>query len=213
MTALAEAVIGTRSTLERDIGFEEVARSVRLLLLRDLDAAIDLQNERWKTADLAAAQLQLDPGVGQIEVEKVPAGNLHEGPVRSLIEAPPTAFPNVSVMAYVTVPSPSQFDQLDSSDITLFVESMAIAGPVPDGQNLVFEKIVHRRITRMTEAVRSVIEGDPMLLGSAHGLQTPPRGGIGNQSWLRKQDKGSGPSYIWQGSRLQYTVQRHHASL
>lgn len=211
MTQLVDALVGRSNFLEEGIGFEPTARAARMLLLDRLNDEIDAVSERWMSADLALQSLGMDEGVGQVEVEHVAPENFHEGPHQALIEAPPEKFPNISVMAYMTVPSASQFaDQIDSSDITLFVESMAIAGPVPDGQEVAFETIVHRRIQRMTEAVVAVIASDRMLLGTAHDLRLPPRGGIGKNTWLRAKDKGSGPRYLWQGSRLQYTLQRHH---
>lgn len=215
MSTLAQfdALVGNRPHLESGIGFEPAARAAKLLLLDRLNDAIDAQNDLWRRADEANDALGLDPGVGVIEAEHVQPQNFHEGPHKSLVEAPPEAFPNVSVMAYMTVPSASQFgDQVDSSDITLFVESMAIAGPVPDGLETAYETIVHRRIQRMTEAVASVIGSDPTLLGTVHYMSLPPRGGVGQNAWLRREGRGAGSKHLWQGSRLQYTLTRHHAT-
>jgi hypothetical protein len=184
MTEVAELLpaLEGRSPFISDnfIGFEPVTRAARLVLFQGLDDEIDRQPE-----------------------------NLHEGPHRSLLEQPIEAFPNCSVMAYVTIPSGEQFDQFDTSDITLFAETMVIAGPVPKGQEVPFETIVHRRIQRTTEAVNAVIKRSGTLLGTVNPIQSMPRGGIGNSSWLRPQEKGSGPRYLWHGSRLQYTLQRH----
>lgn len=204
-----DALAGNRETLEASIGFEPVGRAVSLLLLQRLNPAILVEDERWRAADSAWQQIT-GSTVGQIEVPQVPAANIHDGPRRSLIDAPVSAFPNVSVMAYMTVPSVSQFDQLDSSDITLFVEALQISGPAVEGSEVDHEAIVHRRIQRTTEAIKNVIEGDPTLLGTVHALSSPPRGGIGNSSWVNRTDDGAGARYIRHGSRLQYTATRHH---
>lgn len=206
-----EALIGNRDRLEPGIGWEPLTRAAAIMLHEHLNDAIDRESARWKLADLQLAALGIDEGVGQVEIPHVLPANIHPGPRRSLIEAPPTKFPNVSVMGYMSVPSSSQFDQFDTSDLTLFVESMAISGPVPDGLELVHETIVHRRIQRMTEAVAAVFRQNPTLYGTVLPAQMPPRGGIGNSSWLRRQDNGAGPRFLWHGSRLQYTLQRHAA--
>lgn len=211
LTAIS-AIPGAPTELQLGIGFELVGRAVRLLLLDGLNDEIDAQSRRWQSADSALQALGADEGVGQVDVPHVAPQNFHEGPHKSLIEAPPEMFPNVSVMAYAAVPAAQRsFDQVDSSEITLFVECMAISGPVSDGLEVAHESIVHRRIQRMTEAAGIVIERDRSLLGTVQALRTPPRGGVGNSSWLRPQKGGSGQKYIWHGSRLQYTVTRHHA--
>lgn len=209
---MIQALVGNGPSLTSGIGFEPAGRALRLILLDQLNDEIAVQQALWMAADLKLQELGMDEGVGQVEVPPVPASNLHEGPKKSLIKAPPSAFPNVSAMAYVTVPAASQaFDQASSSEITLFVESMALSGPVAPGTETSHETIVHRRIQRMTEAVATVIERNPTLLGTVHGLRTPPRGGVGNNSWLNSNDEGAGEKYIWHGSRLQYTLTRHHS--
>lgn len=211
ISGLTDTVIANQQFLESGIGLEPASRAARMLLVSRLNEQIDLWAERWRQADLALQDLGMDPGVGQVDVTHVAPENFHEGPHRSLAEQPPEAFPNVSVMAYMTVPSPSQFiDQAESSEITLFIETMAISGPVPDGLEVAHETIVHRRIQRMTEAVAMVVSADTTLLGTVHQMRTPPRGGVGNSSWIRRKDKGAGERYIWHGSRLEYTLQRHH---
>lgn len=208
-----DALTGRGSSLEPGMGLEPSSRAARLILFQELNDEIDKVNERWSSADLAAQALGLDTGVGQVDVPHVADSNFYEGPLRSLIEAPPEKFPNVTVMAYMTMPAARQFaDQVDSSTITMFVESMQISGPVPDGLDLEHEVIVHRRIQRMTEAVAAVIARNPTLLGTVHDLRTPAQGGVGNSSWLRRADNGAGPRYIWHGSRLQFTLTRHHAT-
>lgn len=209
---VVDAIPGDSHALQSGIGLELVGRATRLLLLDNLNDEIDVQAARWNDADSALQALGADEGVGQVDVPHVEPGNFHEGPHKSLIEASPDCFPNISVMAYAAVPAATRsFDQADSSEITLFVETMAISGPVPEGLEVAHESIVHRRIQRMTDAVAIVVERDRTLIGTVQVMRTPPRGGVGNSSWLRQQGKGAGPKYIWHGSRLQYTVIRHHA--
>lgn len=206
-----DALRGNRGLVEGLIGLEAVTRAVRLLMLRDLNATISAYADSWRSQDLALQQLGLDSGIGEIEVELLDPSHLHEGGHESLITSPPEFFPNVSVIAYQTTPSASsEFgDQVDSNVIYIAIETMVKAGPVARGTELAFESIVHRRIQRTTEAVNAVMRRDPMLFGTVAPIQEPPKGGIGELSWIRTAETGSpGPRYIWQGSRLQYTAQR-----
>jgi hypothetical protein len=206
---LHEAVISNRQLPEGMIGFEPVTRSTRLLLARDLNTEIDQQSERWNQADLYLQQLGFDVGVGQIDIEHIPNDHIHEGPHESFLMAPAEAFPNISIMAYVTTPSPSQaYDTLDSHDLVLFVETMVRAGPVAVGTEVQFETIVHRRIQRTTESVNAVIRRDTTLLGSVSPQQLPARGGIGKQAWIQNVNNETGQRYMWHGSRLEYRLQR-----
>lgn len=207
-----DALIGNRDQLENGLGTEEITRACRMVMLDQLNDEIQVQAERWKAADLAAYEMGLDPGVGQIDIPEIPVGNFYAGPVRSIIDAPLENFPNISMMAFATVPSGSQFDQFDSSDVTMFIETLVTSGPVAEGLEVAHETIVHRRIQRMTAAVAVVVARNQTLLGTAHNLRTPPRGGIGNSSWLKRQDRGAGDRYVLHGSRLQYTLQRHHTT-
>lgn len=205
-----QALTGNSGLLEDMIGFEPITRAVRLVLAKGVNSWIDRQSERWKIKDLALQALGIEQ-LGQIEVEHIPLDHIHEGPHPSFLESPPEAFPNITVMGYITRPSGSQFDQFDSSEITLFVETMCLAGPVPAGQDTVYETIVHRRIERTTEAVHATLRSDPMLLGTVDPMRLPPIGGIGTASWLRRQEGGSSLRHLMHGSRLQYTLQRHAA--
>jgi hypothetical protein len=204
-----QAALGGLLAPDGSIGFESIARAVRIILARDLNDEIDRLSDKWGSADLQMQAMGLDPEVGQVDVEHIPVDHFHEGPHESLLDAPASAFPNVSIMAYSTAPSPSQgFDPFDSNDLRLFVETMVIAGPVPKGLESNFETIVHRRIQRTTEAVNTVIRRDKTLLGTILPQQFPVKGGIGRQSWVRPDHNEKGPRHIWHGSRLEYTLQR-----
>lgn len=205
---LADALVGNRGFLEPLIGFEPVTRAARLCLAQYINDEIDAQSEKWASEDLALQALGFDPGVGQIEVEHISSEHLHEGPHLSLLRADIEAFPNCSVMAYQVSPSGEQFDQFDNVDLVLFAETMVIAGPVTAGQEVAWETIVHRRIQRTTEAVNASILRDRTLMGTVTPIQSIPRGGVNNSSELKPKEGGKGPKYLWQGSRLQYAIQR-----
>lgn len=210
MSAVAfDALVGNRGLIEGLIGFEPVTRAGRLILAQQLNDELLVESDRWRAPDLALQEMGFDAGVGQVDLEPVQTANFHEGPHQSFLLAPPERFPNVSVMAYLSAPAGSQLlDQADTHDITFYVEIMVKAGPVAEGAETAFETIVHRRIERTTEAVNRVIRRNTTMLGTVLDQQLPARGGIGAQAWIRGGDKGTGPRYLWHGSRLQYTFQR-----
>lgn len=205
---MGSAVISQGPMIEARIGFEAVARSALKVLLTHLNDEIRTESEAWSAADLEWQVLRTG-GIGQIDLEIVEPINFHEGPHRSLLMAPPEAFPNVSVSAATIVPDTEQFDQFDVSSMRLYIETMVKAGPVADGSEIDFETIVHRRAQRTTEAVNRVVMRHFSALSPGQPQGLPPRGGLTPQAWVKKKEKGSGPRYLWQGSRLEYTLQRH----
>jgi hypothetical protein len=208
--SVATALVGNTDLLEPGLGFEPVGRAAMLLLFDGLNQEIETQQERWSEQDLKLQELTSGT-VGQIDIEPIEGDHFFEGPHRSLVDAAPSAYPNVSVMGYSTQPKVTQYDQFDSMNMRLMVEVMVKAGPVPEGQEVDFETILHRRIQRTTEAVHIVVSSDRTLLGTVEPIQLPPRGGIAQQSWARREEKGRGPRYLWQGSRLEYALERQSA--
>lgn len=196
--------------LSSQIGFEIGTRAAQLILLEGVNDELAAQEELWAGSDLALQEL-LGGGPGQTDLERFETTAFHAGPHKSFLKAPPAAFPNVSVMAYYTQPEAVQFDQIDNMQLRLYVEVICKAGPISSEgstEHSDFETIVHRRIERTTEAVHAVLRRDPTLRGTVLPTEVPPRGGIGDQSWVRREEKGSGPRYLMQGSRLEYTLQR-----
>lgn len=208
MTALS-ALVGAQGAIGGYIGFEPATRAMRLIMASKLNDEIDAQASRWEHADLALQDLGFDAGVGQVEVEHVEKINIFEGPHTSYLFAPPEGFPTISLMAFYTqaTPGSSAGDQYDTSQLTLAVETFVKAGPVPKGVELAYETIVHRRIQRTTEAVNAVMRRDPMLMGTVMPVPVPPRGGIDQVMWMRRDDKNTDRHMI-QGSRLEYRAER-----
>lgn len=208
MTALG-ALVGAQGFIGSMIGFEPATRAMRLIMHDQLNDEIDAQAERWLAADLELQAMGFDPGVGQVEVEHVEDANLLEGPHQSYLISPPTAFPMVCVMAYLTRPSATSGfgDQVDSSQITLAIDAFVKSGPVAQGVEAAHETIVHRRIQRTTEAINAVMRRNPALMGAVAPVPSPPLGGIDQAMWLRRDADGP-DRYMLQGSRLEYQAQR-----
>lgn len=202
-------LVGNTPLLDDAIGFEQVTRGALKLLIDNLNDEIADRQTRWAAADLEW-QSWTGSSVGQTDVDEIPLDHFHEGAHQTIIQAPVSQFPMVSAMAYLIQPAAERFDQFDTATIRLFVEAMVHAGPVAEGSDVTFETIVHRKIERTTEAIAAVIRRDPTLCGTAKpGIERLPRGGIGAQAWVRREEKGKEPRHMWQGSRLEYTIQRH----
>lgn len=212
MTVLTEAIaidyINHRP--EVGLGFGIVARAAQLLLIQNLNDEIDHQQDRYLSADLAF-QTIVGGGPGQTVLEHVAAANIYAGPHKSLLIAPPSYFPNVSVTAYRVTPRAAQSDDVDDLDIRLAVEVMVKAGPITNLNAVDQETTLHRRIERTIEAADNVIRRDPTLIGTCvPGQDRPPIGAIGNQTDIN-QKSSSEPLHYWQGGRLEYTIQRQVA--
>jgi hypothetical protein len=205
---VSTALIDNISAPTSSLGLEPTGRAATLLLLDKLNDQIAVEEERWRAAD---REFQTLTGIslGETELELFDPSSFHEGPHESLLKAPPSKLPAVNVMAFTVQPDTEQLDQIDCAALRLYVETLVKAGPVEDEQEIVNETIVHRRIQRTTEAVNRVILTNSTLLGVVRPIQSLPRGGIGQSAWLRREEKGHGPRYLWQGSRLEYALQRH----
>lgn len=210
MTTSYDMVVGNRPLMEDLTGFQTVGRATRLVLIDGLNAEIDRQQERWRSADAAFELAGNDVGVRQAGIEHVPATNIFQGPHKSLAASPLTRFPNVSLTAYAIRPAPgnAEADRFDVVEVGLLVEIMVKAGPLPSGaDDLLWESIAHQRIERTAEAVLTVIRNSVNLMGSTTFI-TVPRGGLMNSSWSRDSGGGKGPKYVLHGARFQYALPR-----
>lgn len=198
--------------LTQDIGPEIVNRATRLTLLSDLNDELARVGSRWNQSDLAIQAVGMDVGIGVTELEPFVPANIHEGPHRSILSAPPSAFPFVTIGSHIAVPTggPS-LDQLNTYDITLMVECYVKSGPYIEATALHHETVVHRRILRTIEAINIAIRQTKNLHGTVLPLEGGARMVIHDQAEVSGSETTSGKRYLQQGARLQYTVQRNSA--
>lgn len=206
---MTTGLAGNPHELSTDIGFELPTRAVVLMMLDGINDQLKRQEDRWKQADLEYQELT-GGGVAQIDLERFEAANIQDGPHQSIVSSPPERFPFLGVMSYLTTPKAEQSDHIHENTLRLFLEIFVKVGPVPEGAEIDHETILHRRIERTTEAANAVILSNKNLRGTVpDGIRTPPRGGIGNMAWIKYGGAdGHGPRFMWQGSRLEYTLQR-----
>lgn len=203
------SVVGATSGLAQTLGFEEGTRGALKVLIDGLNDEIGLRSSMWAAADLEWQEFA-GLGIGQVDVQPVELGNFHEGPHRSIVEAPISDFPAVCAWSYFTRATGGGLDGAERTGLRLAVETFCASGPVTDDSLMSHETIAHRRIQRTTEAVNSVLMRNRSLCGAVQpGIVESPSGGPTNQSFIRKEESGSGPRHLWQGSRLEYTLQRN----
>lgn len=138
----------------------------------------------------------------------------HPGHRPSLIEAPASMYPNVSVMAYRAEPRTSLEDFGTWYGVTLSVEAMvkAIGEDVEDRftrLNQQAEELVNRRVQRTSRAIRNVVLEDRSLGGFllGYGVGDTPSVMVGDVFVRRIQD-GLGDRLLWQGTRLDFTIEK-----
>lgn len=181
-------------------GLEEIQRQVFFKLFEDMNDTILVIAERMDTSDEEFATRTGRPYV-QTVIEPVEPANFYEGHRPSLITAPIEDYPNVSVMATRSAPTPES-DLLDhgaSYRDSIIVEIMAKA--IED------EETVNRRIHRLAQAAHVCLMRDQTLNGVVSGFDTTPSVAI-SDVFTRKEQTGYGPNWFWQGARLEYAVRK-----
>lgn len=191
-------------------GLEEIGSEALVALFSDLNAELTVQELAGQTRDATYGSERNLPYVA-LTLERVETTNFHLGHRPSLIEAPIDEYPNVSVMAYQSQPAADQGDQIESWDISLFVEIM-VKSPGTDSRNRDelhhTEEIVNKRIQRTTNAVVNVLQRNKTLGGTVLEVKTPPAVTV-TDAFLRREQSGHGPVWLWQGARLEFQVEKH----
>lgn len=177
----------------------EIQRRMLLALKGGLNNKIDaLKTARWDAED-AAFWSSFGGSNPNFTVEHVQAENFYVGHRPSLIEAPVSAYPNCAVMAYQAMPRPNDDDDLNWYQETVAIEMMAKS---PSS-----EEEVNYRIQRMSEAAHEVVLENKTLSGYITKMDDAQRFLIGDL-FVRRQEKGRGIEFLWQGSRIEYTVSK-----
>jgi hypothetical protein len=134
-----------------DIGLERIQRGLAAYVATNINDAIDEQNSVWIPRDAAwfAHMGRPDPGM---ELEYIAIENVYSGTIPSLITSPPSAYPNLSVMAYHAVPVGQSDDWMEHYLCTVSLDFMV--------KSLRSEEAVNARIQRTLEAGHSVLTSD-----------------------------------------------------
>lgn len=185
--------------LSQNTNLEGIGRAAFVMLHDGLNDEIAAQNTLWASRDTAFfAEIGRGPRV--IELEPVKNDNFVIGHKPSLMNAPITAYPNVTVMAYQAAPIAGQgFDHEDNYNVRLFVELM-----VKSERD---EEEVNARTHRMADAVVNVLSADRTLGGTVTEMATPATVEL-SDVFIRAEERGRGTRWFWQGARLDYIVRK-----
>lgn len=200
-------------------GLEGVEREAFITLFENLNAEIDSVETYWDAKDEELAELRQTRLVPTY-LERIERDNFHLGHKPSLIEAPLNEYPNVAVMAAESSPASDQPDQYDILTNLLIVEVMVKSPTVipagSQGQTLtdqeradlhVAEEVVNRRCKRTTDAVLTVLRRDLTFGGTIPPLKGPPTSVV-SDVFIRREKPGQGPIWFWQGSRIEWEIER-----
>lgn len=189
-------------------GLEKIQREAFIVLFQNLNAQIQLVESAWESLDQEFATI-IGENYEALTLEPVENINFHLGHRPSLIKAPINFYPNVSMMAYQSRPSsPDNLDQYSSYSNRLMVELMVKSPEYNEGdtdKQQQAESIVNKRIQRTTDAANNVIMQHQTLNNTVPGVESSPNVIISDVFKRTQESGGYGPSWLWQGSRLEYT--------
>lgn len=195
--------------LGKEIGSERIGYETLLLLINNLNDALEAEDVKWNTLDQSLAQA--------IEIDWIPCTsnpikkhNFYLGHRPSLIEASIHEYPNVSVMADQAMPSSDQGDWYEGFQIRLWIEAMVIDGPYDQkmkGYERAGEDLCNRKAQRVMEALHNVLVSNRTLSGIIEPITDPPRAFLSN-CIVRSEDTSYGSDYFWQMARLEYIVKK-----
>lgn len=204
------------ANFQSEIALERLERAVLLLLFQNLNTQIAAQNTSYAGAgdlDDPAFWAALGRTNPTIQAEPIANANFYPGHVPSLIDAPIDRYPNVAVMAFRADVVPSDDDWAESYLTQVAVEIMCKFVSTADSPDQTADALaaeaVNSRIKRTAAAVHSCIKSDD----ARHLFKTVPRIGetpniITTDVFVRKEEKGRGPRWFWQGARMDYRVRQ-----
>lgn len=197
---------------DKGVGLERIQREAFLVLFNSLNDELQILESAWATLD---EQLATATGKTNIPItlERIEDINFYLGHRPSLIEAPISRYPNVSVMAYHGAPEPpNQNDHFSIYRARLFVEIMVKSERYEVNENdteplFEAERIVNARIQRTTDAVNNVLQSNKTLNGITTDT-TLTRDVFISDVFVRDEHTSYGNPWLWQGSRLEYEVSK-----
>jgi len=189
-------------------GLEAVQAAAYALLVNNLNDAIGEMEARGQAFDddlSARVGFDVTRGVPTtLERIEEPQAFVY-GHRPSLIDAPVDLYPNASVMAFASTGSAEQLDQLDGRRDVLQVEVMVKA--LDKHEDGTAEELCNRRIHRTADAVIMVFAGDRTLGGAVAEISEEPSVEHGNV-FVRKRDTRMGARFLWQGTHIEWAVER-----
>jgi hypothetical protein len=192
--------------IDNRLGAEDLQLAVFKTMQSYLNTYVAEEEQRGLTldAEIAAA----GGNALNISIEQFDPRYIHYGHRPSMIEAPVTEYPSMSVMAYAASPASANSSADYGHSITLrcAVEFIVKSGPYdPEDRDGVGEDIVGRRAKRTAEAIHRLMQDHAALDGKFMPPEAPPIVTIGD-IFEREEDGETvtGARWYWQGVRIEF---------
>lgn len=188
--------------LRTSTGLEEIGHGVLLQLSASVNRELVLQTSAWAPYDVAFSQ-EFGYEYFPTLLETIDPAHMYLGHVPTLIDAPPTDFPNLSVLASDSTLAPSMPDQTLEYLINFYVELM-VKSAEPNLGSDIQQREVNKRIQRTTSAVHNVLMSDQTIGGLVY--ETSMRSLNITDVFIRREERARGAEFFWQGARIDYQV-------
>jgi hypothetical protein len=175
------------------LSLELVGKRALSVLKDNLNTELDAQYTLWQTIDSSL-------GYPLVRNEYVRPENFYHGHRPSLIDAPVDKYPNVCSMAWQATPEVERLDEMNKYQIILFIESMC--------KSVEDEEELNSRVQRMTDAIHTCFMKNKSLGGTTVRLGDTPRATL-SEIFVRPEIRGHGDRFLWQGSRLEYSIEKY----
>lgn len=197
--------------LDGRLGFEDLQVAIYGVLQDQINTYIAAEETYGHTLDATLASYDdYLREIGDVELERFEARNIHNGHRPSMIEAPIDEYPNLSVAAMLITPNPvnANADYGHSLATRVSIETIVRSGPYrEDLRDLdkIGEDIVGRRIKRTTEAIFKLMQDNRAVGGLYLPPDMPPTVSLGD-IFIRQEDgpSGTGNRWYWQGARMEW---------
>lgn len=195
-------------TFDQRIGAESLQLAVFRVLHENINTYLGDEQAVGNVNDVEIATVSGQPLV-QVSLELVDPRYIHYGHRPSMIEAPVTEYPSVSVMAYIASPAGTNInvDYGHSVSLKVAIEMIVKSGPYQEDDRMgEGEDIVGRRIKRTAEAVHRLMMDHQSLGGAFEPPEVAPTVTWGD-IFARDEDgeTSTGNRWYWQGVRMEYT--------
>ncbi len=192
------------------LSMELVQRQALMVLFDGLNNMISSMNATWAAED-DALMSHLGRGDATWTVEQIANENFYPGTIPSLINAPIEKYPNVCVVCYTADPKHSSDDLGENYTHVMAVEIMVKSGTFDANENLTGglfeEQQVNSRIHKTLDAAHLTLLANRHLNNTIPELPAP-RVTVGDL-FVRRQEKGQGDRWYWQGGSLIYDLDKY----
>lgn len=194
---------------DNSIGAEQLQLAIFTAIYNDINRHLATEMEKGKQLDEEFEALTRR-GLVPATLEPYQPSNIHYGHRPSMVEAPASEYPGLSVMVYRAGPgTPNQTaDYGHTFSLSVAIETIVKSGPyayTDDHDPGPGEDLVGRRIKRAAEAIHALMRENAAI----GGLFLPPEA-LPNVIWgdvFIRDDESSGVAqrYYWQGVRMEFT--------